>query len=336
MTQKGIVSLSSFNFARRRRFSRSPTVLAPSVCHHYARYHETNPLLFVPNREDLVRNADGNYYIHQDLASYLYVAVCRAENYAEVRVAFPFKHNSVLISPSPILLQRYFTTALDQHWRGSTVRRGILLNKIGISERVFSLYFNTPRFLDHIHDCFSYVGDADKLLMYIDHAIRIGLGLQAMIGRILRYDTASGDRFCPENQAEDVYHAGVCKHAIRLAVKNGERVLDCTDQLAWKDAALDRKDETLADLRREIAALNHELGIAKAHVSRLRQASPSLNISGLTLVPDTHWLSEFPDIQTPISDLSIDDDNIDTDSDSVSNISVFSDDYAPNGRPILD
>lgn len=86
--ERGNCKIISYDFARWLCFSRLFLVLAPSVCGKFRRYHETNPLLYVPCCRDVIKNSKGTFEIHAQLASYLFVAVSRLDHYAEVRSSF--------------------------------------------------------------------------------------------------------------------------------------------------------------------------------------------------------------------------------------------------------
>lgn len=188
---------------------------------------------------------------------------------------------------------------------------------MGITPTVFALYFENA-FLDYVSECFFYQGSGEQLLSNVEHAIRLGLGLQTLVNAIIRYDTANHAKICPENEEEDRLHASACENSIHLAPTEKEISSECARLLA-------KRDEAIAGLKREIAALTHEVGIAKAHVSRLRQKSVSPCASDVSLVPETHWLCAFPtppDVQLPLPEVSPNTEMYD--SDSLSSVSMSS------------
>lgn len=226
-------------------------------------------------------------------------------------------------------MQTFFERLLGTNWRNASPVRDAFLDRIGVTPTVFDLYFNWP-LLDYVHDCCFYHGGRSELIPRVDHAIRLGLGLETVVHALLRYDTQHGAKICPENQEDDVLHASECDQSIHLTPPGGELDTECKRLIA-------KRDETIANLKKEIAALTYEIGIAKAHVSRqrdiIRERLPSPTTSEASIVPESHWLSSFPtppDVQQPLPDIPSYAELYDYDSDELSAISVSSASETPD------
>lgn len=230
------------------------------VCDHLNDYLTTNPLFYrlVEGKDIVWDEAYNTARLRPEIAAYFDVAVTRLHEYVHTNMR---------------------RTTGQECWTNYPALYLPVIDRAGISHRSFQRFFD----YDALGQVRTWLGQSGSVAHVSSMAKMFqnwGLELLAVAERLRDMDVRTGANRFAERSKEAMDHARGCTCAIRLKhaslverpcpyTKSG-----CDITRLFFRRALDESEaraaNTIGDLNVQIRALTHELGIAKAHVSRLR------------------------------------------------------------------